>query len=64
NETGASHWLRLFFYVYNAHGHIMPVGYKLHFPPSEKAQFVTALGILAGVWHPWNNYTSTKGFIT
>ncbi|MDP1545727.1 MAG: hypothetical protein Q8L87_06870 [Anaerolineales bacterium] len=31
--------------LYNAHGHIMPVGYKLRFPSSEKAQFVTALGI-------------------
>jgi hypothetical protein len=30
---------------YNAHGHIMPVGYKLRFPSSEKAQFVTVLGI-------------------
>ena len=28
------------FYQYNAHGH------KLRFPPSKKAQFVTALGII------------------
>jgi hypothetical protein len=34
------------FSLYNAHGHIMPVGYKLRFPPSEKVQFMTALGII------------------
>jgi hypothetical protein len=28
----------------------MPVGYKLRLSPSEKAQFVTALGIFSKPW--------------
>jgi hypothetical protein len=38
-----------FLTVYNAHGHIMPVGYNLRLSPFEKAQVVTALGITGGL---------------
>jgi hypothetical protein len=37
--------------VYNAHGHIMPAGYKLRFPAFEKARFVTALGIISSYYY-------------
>jgi hypothetical protein len=35
---------RLIARLYNAHGH------KLRLPPSKKAQFVTALGIIPKKW--------------